>query len=105
MPEVTGEDAFDGAIRRVTGLSLGFARPNPTQGDIIVTFTLPTSLPATLRLLDLTGREVKSMEVGSLGPGRPTVNLGAGLDLRSGIYFLHLRQAGHEATARVSVVR
>jgi len=89
----------------VVSLSLGFARPNPTRGDIIVTFTLPTNLPATLRLLDLTGREVKSMEVGALGPGRPTVNLGAGLDLRSGIYFLHLRQAGHDASARVSVVR
>jgi hypothetical protein len=111
--QVTGQpagDLFTCPVRvdvplRVVNLSLGLTRPNPTTGDIIITLTLPNGLPATLRLLDLTGREIRSMEVGSLGPGRPTVNLGAGLDLRPGLYFLHLSQGGQETSARVSVVR
>jgi hypothetical protein len=89
----------------VMRLTLGRARPNPTSTDIIVTFDLPTNAPATLQLLDLSGRRVASREVGSFGPGRPTLNLGAGLNLRSGIYFVRLAQSGQEATTRISVVR
>ena len=89
----------------VVRLTLGLARPNPTSADIIVTFDLPTSAPATIQLLDLSGRRVFSRDVGSFGPGRPTLNLGTGLDLRSGIYFVRLAQSGQEATTRISVVR
>ncbi len=86
-------------------LALGPARPNPTQTDIIVSFSLPTNAPATIQILDLTGRKVYAREVGSLGPGNLTLNLGTGVSLRSGIYFLRLAQSGQEATRRISVVR
>ena len=89
----------------VVRLSLGRARPNPSPGDIIVTFQLPSGAPATLRLYDLTGREIHSVDVGALGPGRPTVNLGAGLSLRPGLYFVRLSQGGADATTRVTLFK
>jgi hypothetical protein len=86
-------------------LVMGTVRPNPTQTDIIVSFDLPTNAPATLKLYDLTGREVFGLEVGSLGPGKLTLNLGTYATFRSGIYFVRLAQGGEEATSRISVVR
>ena len=79
--------------------------PNPTQSDIIVSFDLPTSAPADIQLIDTAGRKVFSMEVGSLGPGRQTLNLGPFVHVKSGIYFLHLAQAGQETTARIAIIR
>jgi len=89
----------------VKRLALGPVRPNPTQTDIIVNFGLPTNAPATLKLYDLTGREVFALEVGLLGPGNLTLNLGTYVSLRSGIYFVRLAQGGEDATSRISVVR
>ena len=89
----------------VQHLVLGPARPNPTQTDIIVSFSLPTNAPATLQILDLSGRKLYAREVGSLGPGSLTLNLGTNVNLRSGIYFLRLAQSGQEATSRISVIR
>ena len=89
----------------VNRLVLSSARPNPTQTDIIVSFGLPSNAPATLKLYDLTGREVYALEVGSLGPGSLTLNLGSYVRLRSGVYFVRLAQGGQDATSRISVVR
>ena len=86
-------------------LVLGSVRPNPTQTEILVTFDLPTNAPAMLQLLDLTGRMIHSLEVGSRGAGPQTLNLGTYVTLRSGIYFVRLAQSGKEATRRISVVR
>jgi hypothetical protein len=110
IPQPPGGDWITCDVRvdvpaEVNRLVLGTVRPNPTQTDIIVTFGLPTNAPATLKLYDLTGREVYAREVGSLGPGSLTLNLGSSVSLRSGIYFVRLAQGGQEATGRISVVR
>jgi hypothetical protein len=69
-----------------------------------VSFVLPTSAPATLRLYDVAGREVRSRDVGGAAGVRP-VNLGEGGLLPMGVYVVRLTQGGKTVSARVSVVR
>jgi hypothetical protein len=86
------------------GLTLSPVAPNPVARDLWVSFSLPRAAPATLRLIDVAGREVRSRELGSLvGPQR--VNLGEGAVLPMGVYVVRLTQGGTSVSTRVSVVR
>jgi len=102
-----GTESFYGEASVIVpnlALSIASVAPNPASRDLWVSFTLPSAAPATLRLIDIAGREVRSREVGaSAGPQR--VNLAEGSVLPMGIYAVKLTQGGHSVTARVSVVR
>ena len=80
-------------------------QPNPTGRDLAVAFSLPDALPARLEVLDLTGRRVGSLEVGSLGAGSHVVRLGEGRPVPAGVYLLRLTRAGQTLTAKAVVIR
>ncbi len=80
-------------------------RPNPTTREVWVSFTLPRATPATLSLVDITGRRIRVREVGSLGTGKHLLELASGLTLPAGMYVVRLDQGGVVQTTRVSVVR
>ena len=91
------------------GGSLGFelegVRPNPSRGTgLHVTFALPTGGTARLELLDAGGRRVVSREVGSLGPGRHTVDLAEWHRIAPGLYWIRLSQGANRREARVAVI-
>ena len=74
--------------------------PNPVVRDMAVSLSLPTADPATLDLIDATGRSWLSRDVGSLGAGMHQVQLAPGR-VPAGLYFLRLQQRGHMAMTRV----
>ncbi len=78
--------------------------PNPAKRGFVVRFTLPNAAPATLDVLDVTGRRVVSRDLTGLGEGTHQVDL-RGMRFAPGAYFVRVHQAGHIATRRVSVVR
>ena len=81
-------------------------RPDPAVGNALsVAFALPSGAPAKLQLLDVGGRRVREQEVGSLGPGRHTVNLAEGHPVASGIYWLALEQGVNHKRVRVVVLQ
>jgi hypothetical protein len=85
-------------------LAISAVAPNPAVKDLWVAFTLPSAAPATLRLIDVAGREVRTRQVGSkAGPQR--LNLAEGSRLPMGIYVVELTQGGKSVTARASLVR
>jgi hypothetical protein len=86
-------------------LALEGARPNPARGGLRVWFTLPSREAATLEVLDLLGRRLVSRQVGSLGPGRRSVDLGASARWRPGIYFIRLAQGGRVLHTRAALLR
>jgi hypothetical protein len=88
-----------------TRLAIRGVRPNPTPGDIWVSFALPNGDPARLELLDVAGRRVAEREVGSFGAGAHQVRLTEGPSLGPGVYVVRLSQGGSSVTERVSVVR
>jgi len=86
-------------------LALEGLRPNPAPGEFAVAFTLPSAAPATLELMDVSGRRVIAREVGALGPGHRLLRLGEGARVSPGVYWLRLTQSGRTLTARGVVVR
>jgi len=86
-------------------LALEGAQPNPAIGPLSVAFTLPRAEPATLALLDVSGRQVVARDVGSLGPGRHLIRLGECSCTPPGMYWLRLTQAGRSLVKRAAVIR
>ena len=81
-------------------------RPNPVAGTgLVARFVLPSGANAILELIDVTGRRIVEREVGALGPGRHAVDLLEGRSVRSGVYFVRLRQGVVVRTVRTAVLR
>uniref|UniRef100_A0A832I2I1 T9SS type A sorting domain-containing protein n=1 Tax=Eiseniibacteriota bacterium TaxID=2212470 RepID=A0A832I2I1_UNCEI len=104
-----GVETFAGETRVVVpagpDLAIAAVRPNPTPRDVVVTFALPRAASASLELVDIGGRRVRTREVGSLGAGRHTVNLTEGTAaLPAGVYIVALHAEGRTVTRRVSIV-
>jgi hypothetical protein len=85
------------------GLTLEGVQPNPSRGAVRVAFTLPSARPATLDLMDVTGRRVARQDVGALGAGRHSVEFAPGRALRAGVYLVRLIQGGAVVTAKAVV--
>jgi hypothetical protein len=77
--------------------------PNPTEGEVWVSYALPAAGEAALDLVDVAGRRVATMTL--QGPGGSRVLLTRGGDLPAGIYVVRLTQQGRSVTRRVSIVR
>jgi hypothetical protein len=86
------------------GLSLAAPRPNPTSRGMSVRFVLPVMGPATLELLDVTGRLIEHHEVGAFGAGSHVLELGRGAALHAGLYFVRLRQNGRSVYTKATVI-
>jgi hypothetical protein len=81
------------------------ACPNPTRGGAqAVHFGLPSAAAASLELFDAAGRRIMTRDVGSLGAGRHTLNLGEGRRLAPGLYVVRLRQGTNARVTRVAVL-
>lgn len=86
-------------------LALAGFTPNPVFGRAIVLFVLASAERATLALFDAAGRAVLAREVGALGPGRHTFDLGRAVALPPGVYWLKLTQGVRALTAKGLVLR
>lgn len=98
------EIAIEVPVGPLARFALAGARPNPTTASLAIVFSLPDAAPAMLDLLDLSGRQLRRVEVGAMGPGPHSVQLGVGLGLRSGIYFVRLTRGAQRATTRVVLI-
>jgi hypothetical protein len=79
-------------------------RPHPARGErMTIAFSLPSAGPATLELLDLSGRRIVWRDVGAFGAGRHTVDLGT-RGMRPGIYWVRLSHGGSSLTTKVARV-
>jgi hypothetical protein len=106
---VNGAETFAGETWVDVPAALAFAlhgsQPNPNPGVLSVSFSLAAARPATLELLDVSGRRIISQEVGSLGTGTHVVKLAPELPLRSGVYLVRLTQDGRTLIAKAAVVK
>lgn len=98
-----GEVAVTVPATPALALAIETVRPNPADREMWVSFSLPVSEPATLELIDVSGRRVREQTV--TGTGRQTIDLAAGPRLAPGLYLIRLTQAGQSTVKRVSVVR
>jgi hypothetical protein len=90
----------------VSGLGLRSIAPNPSRGEMRVTFSLPDDAPAHLELFDLAGRRLASRDVGAFGAGTHEVEISAPrAALSSEVCTLRLTHEGESAVATVVIVR
>ncbi len=85
------------------GVALAEIRPNPSDRLPTVIYTLASSAPATLELVDVAGRRMLSEDLGAPGPGQYERNLARHPGPRAGLYWLRLRQ-GTNVVTRVIVI-
>jgi hypothetical protein len=85
-------------------VALGQSYPNPTNGSTTITFELPRATDVSLRLYDVSGREVAVLASGSQSAGRHVVPFAAGR-LAPGTYHYMLRALGTVKTRRLVVRR
>ena len=87
-------------------LALDGVLPNPASGlELRVSFTLPDDGPATLELLDATGRKLSSVQIGALGAGRHLVSLDRAAGRAPGLYWVRLTHSGSQLSRRACLVR
>lgn len=83
---------------------LGLAtHPNPARGAVTARFALPEAGPVTLRVLDLTGREVARVAAGVRPAGEGTAALALG-GLPAGLYVLRLETAAGATSRPLTLV-
>src|SRR5438105_1947233 len=78
-------------------------RPNPATGPLTVAFSLASSEPATLEILDVTGRRLFQRDMGSLDGGAHILRVGDD-HLPAGMYLIRLTQGARELLTRGAVV-
>jgi hypothetical protein len=78
-------------------------RPNPVNGPFSVSFSLPSSAPAMLSVVDPSGRRVFEQSVGGLGAGYHVVRFDRNLPV--GVYVVRLAQGSRTLTSKATVVR
>lgn len=85
-----------------TGMRLS-AAPNPATDRLVVGFAADAAGSATLRVVDASGRTVRSLEIAvSAGVNRPAVDLAG---LASGLYVVRVDGSGLRASTPVTIVR
>ncbi len=94
------------SIPLVAEFAIGRVFPSPAKSGFSVSFSLPSSAPAMLEVIDLAGRRVISRQVGTMGAGQHTLSLETESGrLPIGIYAVRLNQAGKVASSKVTVIR
>jgi hypothetical protein len=75
-------------------LALAGFEPNPARGPLSVAFTMPRVGDARLAVLDVRGRMVAVRDLSGLAPGRHRVDLGGGVRVSPGVYWIRLEAGG-----------
>ncbi len=103
----TGIGAEGGVVHERLALSAGTR--NPFGSTTRISFVVPAAGDVELRIFDVSGRVVRTLESGPLLQGSHSAEWdGAGSDGRpvpSGRYFIHLRAGGSEETISLVLLR
>ncbi|HEY2954764.1 MAG TPA: T9SS type A sorting domain-containing protein [Candidatus Eisenbacteria bacterium] len=77
--------------------------PNPSNGELLVSFSLPRAGRVILDVLDLTGRTLASRSIDGLGAGSHAVPLAP--SFAPGVYVVRMTTKESAITARAAIVR
>jgi len=84
-------------------------RPNPSRGDVTITYALPRATEVTLRVHDVAGRLARTLVESEQPAGSHVVHWDGRTAVRtavpSGVYFLELQADGQRLMRRVVMLR
>ncbi len=100
---------IEGTAGRTLRFSLGRPRPNPAGGAAQITFTLSRSSATKVRSVDVSGRAVRTIDLGTMPPGQHRIHWDGrddrGRAVSSRRYFVVLRAEEDEARMPLTIVR
>jgi len=89
----------------IVALRLGQSSPNPAPASLAIRFTLPRETEASLRVYDMSGRLIRTLEQGTLPAGEHLArwdrHTEEGPRAAAGVYFYELRAAGQRIARRL----
>lgn len=90
-------------------IMLGLAYPNPSSGGALIKYQLPQKISTELRVYNITGQMVRTIQMGIQNPGNQSV-FWNGRDqneqkVAAGIYFYQLNAGGFAATKKLVVIK
>ncbi|MFH1844772.1 MAG: FlgD immunoglobulin-like domain containing protein [bacterium] len=97
--------------RGITNFSLAPAFPNPFEATTgtTISMTTPRTTARTLRIYDLRGRVVKTLQAGWVDQGLTRINWygddDSGHRAAAGVYFVRMQAAGHDFIKKVVLLR
>jgi hypothetical protein len=98
----------DGSIRQGSGPSLR-AMPNPTAGNVVLSFVLPSAGDSRVAIYSTSGRFVRRLAEGVLSAGAHQLSWagtdGAGRLLPAGAYFVRLESAAGTRSQKITITR
>ena len=86
--------------RTITALSFGGAMPNPSRGDMTLSYALPRRANVSLRLYSVSGRLVSTVDQGTKDAGAHSVSF-TSRNLSAGTYFAVLSADGRRLSRTV----
>ncbi|MCP4230772.1 MAG: T9SS type A sorting domain-containing protein [bacterium] len=98
---VETEQGIDDGDNSPKVFSLGAATPNPSSGNVAISFALPRACEVNLEVFDIKGRKVTTAAKGEYAPGEHQTGVNG---LAGGIYLYRLT-AGEFADTKKMVVR
>jgi len=87
-----------------SGFTLEQNYPNPFNPSTVISFHLPVSSYVTLKVFDVTGREVARLVEGEMNAGEHEITFKA-TNLPSGIYFVKFSSGGFTQTRKAALLR
>jgi hypothetical protein len=94
---------------RAWKLSVSATTGNPFRGACTLTYTVPRSGSAGLRIYDVAGRSVRTLIDGTTTAGPHTIAWdgkdGSGRDLPGGVYFARLQAGGDKRELKLTILR
>ena len=108
-----GETVVLGPVSATAGTTIqGFAvtriAPNPSFGAVRIEYTVPSTAPVDMSVIDLRGRQVAHLANGSMTRGRYTATWNGQTPTGkapSGVYFVRFHAAGKEVVRRFVLAR
>jgi len=89
----------------IQSVQLGVSAPNPARASTRINYTLSARGLATLRVMDVSGREVRTLAQGEVAPGHHEAIWDGrddrGRALPAGMYFFELNASGQRMSRRV----
>lgn len=101
---LSAEKADDSKTRPPYNSNLLSVFPNPFNASTTISFNLPTAGNVSLKIYDLTGREVQTLQSGRLSAGIHRLNWNA-QTAASGIYFAVLEANGMSQTRKMLLLK
>ncbi len=98
-----GLNATENIAQSITGFRVA-NYPNPFNSSTTISYSLPASGTIDLKLFDLSGREIRSLEQGYRATGSYRIQVD-GSALASGTYFLRLMSNNQIVTRKIVLLR